>query len=575
MTGALLKVDDLSVYYDKQKEDAAVAHVALHLAKGESLGLIGESGSGKSSLALSIMGMLQKRARVEGEIAFAGTSMNGLSEEAWNRYRWSKIALVFQNSLNVLNPVLTVGEQISECILTHSSLGKRAAREKTEGLLEMVGLEASWAEAFPHQLSGGMRQKALIAMALSCDPELLLVDEPTMALDAVAKQEVVRLLIRLQEEKGISMLVISHEFEIIQKTTTRTMVMYGGAIMEEGPTEEILKEPLHPYTRGLIYASPAVHPFRDMWGIQGEREESGQKRCPFYNRCNQAVDACKSSYPRLQEILSGRKVACLRGGIVTILEGQNLYKSYRTANKVIHACKGCSILVRSGEVVVLIGESGSGKTTLAELALGLLEPDTGEVYFEGKRLPPKGLSSKKRGIQMVFQDPLSATNDQFTVEEAVREPLDITKEGSKEERNQAVHRALQSVQLPRTESFLSRRCYTLSGGQRQRVAIARSLVMEPKLLIADEISAMLDPSTGANILRLLKGLQNAKGFSMLYITHDLALAQKIADKVYVMHKGTIVEKGAATEIFTKPKNDYTKQLLGYAEGYAEAAISSR
>lgn len=343
--------------------------------------------------------------------------------------------------------------------------------------------------------------------------------------------------------------------------TTRLMVMYAGNIMEEGPTEEILKDSLHPYTRGLIYASPAINPYRDMWGIPGEIERTGENECPFYSRCSQGIKACKTEHPVLLEACAHRKVACIRGGIVTLLQGSNIYKNYQFKGKNIEACSDCSIQVKSGEVAALIGESGSGKTTLAEILAGALQANRGEVFFEGRRVAGNSETSRKAGIQMVFQDPLSAINEQFSIEEAVREPLDIIKAGSKDQRLDAVRSALKSVQLPSAADFLSRRCYTLSGGQRQRVALARSLVMKPKLLIADEISAMLDPSTGANILRLLKGLQNPEGFAMLYITHDLALAQKIADKIYVMRQGVIIEQGALGDVFLSPKEEYTKTLL--------------
>lgn len=561
MNQVTLTVRNLSVCYEQISNIFAVHNVSFDLKGGERVGVIGESGSGKSSLALALMGLLQNQAVVQGEILYDGLPLNQLTEQEWNEYRWDKIALVFQNSLDIFNPVLTIGEQIVECIKRHSPLSPKAALEKTEDLLEMVGLDKSWRRAYPHQLSGGMRQKTLIAMALSCDPAILLVDEPTMALDAVAKNEIVRLLQRLQAEKGFALLVISHELPVIKSLTTRLMVMYAGNIMEAGPTGDILQDALHPYTRGLVYASPAINPYRDMWGIPGEIERSSENQCPFYSRCKQSIEACQREHPLLADARPRRQVACIRGGIVTLLQGTNLHKKYPAKGKSIQACSACSLQVRSGEVVALIGESGSGKTTLAEILAGALPPDQGEVFFEGRRVKGNSETSRKGGLQMVFQDPLSTINEQFTIAEAVREPLDIIKEGGKEQRLNVVRSALKRVQLPSGDDFLARRCYTLSGGQRQRIALARSLVMKPKLLIADEISAMLDPSTGANILRLLKGLQNTEGFAMLYITHDLSLAQKIADKIYVMHRGIIIEEGALGEVFLNPQADYTKTLL--------------
>lgn len=550
----------MTVRYSGSVADA-VRGVDLTLRPGECAGVIGESGSGKSSLALASLGLLRKRAGVEGSVLFKGVELNGLSESAMERYRWSRIAIVFQNGLDVLNPVIAVGEQIAECIRRHSGEGKAAAAEKTRRLLEMVGLRASWSEAYPHQLSGGMRQKALVAMALSCDPEVLLVDEPTMALDAVSKREIVELLLRLRAERGFAMLVISHELPVISAMTSRVMVMYSGSVLEEGPTEELLKDPLHPYTRGLISSSPSVNPYRDMWGIPGEVVVAGEKQCPFFNRCTQRVDRCAGELPALKTVRDGRRVACIRDGIVTLLGGSGINKMYGAGERSVAACVDCSLEVRAGEVCALIGESGSGKTTLAEILSGIARPDAGEVLFEGRPVRGNSETSKTGGIQIVFQDPLSATNEHLTIEETVREPLDILREGTKTERLRVAREALKNVQLPSDEAFLKRRCFMLSGGQRQRVAVARALVMRPKLLIADEISAMLDPSTAANMLRLLKGLQNSQGFAMLFVTHDLALAQKIADRVYVMRRGRIVEHGPTEDVLGAPKEEYTKLLM--------------
>lgn len=560
MENPILNIHNLTVRYG-DTDTNAVHNVSLNLGAGESVGLIGESGSGKSSIALAIMGLSHKRACLSGSIRFKGTDLTELSEDELNLYRWKKIAIVFQNSLDILNPVLTVGEQIAECIQKHLCEPKVSAMEKAEHYLEMVGLKVHWAKAYPHQLSGGMRQKVLIAMALSCEPEVLLVDEPTMALDSVSKQEIIELLLKLQEEKGFSMLVISHELPVIAAMTTRVLVMYAGNIMEEGGTEALLKEPLHPYTRGLISSSPAINPYRDMWGIPGEIIITGEEQCPFYSRCKQHIEQCIHEHPALKPVCDGRSVSCIRGGIVTILKGNALSKHYKVKHKKFPACSNCDIEIRSGEVCALIGESGSGKTTMAEVLSGILNPDEGNVIFEGQAVCGNSMTSKIGGIQIVFQDPLSSTNEHMTIEEIVREPLDIIKEGTKSERIFFVKNALKSVQLSYDDSFLKRRAFTLSGGQRQRVAVARALVMRPSLLIADEISAMLDPSTAANLLRLLKGLQNTEGFAMLYITHDLALAQKISDKVYVMRNGKIIEKGSVEDVMQNPKEEYTKLLL--------------
>lgn len=299
----------------------------------------------------------------------------------------------------------------------------------------------------------------------------------------------------------------------------------------------------------MINASPAINPYRDLWGIPGEPCSSGTNRqCSFYNRCNQKIEICKTRIPQLEYISANRKVACNRGGIVTLLRGKGICKSFQLKNKTIKACVNCDIEIHSGEVVVLIGESGSGKTTLASILSGILSKDEGDVLFGEIEIRGNNATCRKNGIQVVFQDPFSATNEHLSIAKVVSEPLDILNIGTKQERLEKAKQALKDVQLPSDDIFIARKCYMLSGGQRQRVALARSLVMEPKLLIADEISSMLDPSTQANILRLLKGLQNEKGFAMLYITHDLDLARKIADRVYVMKEGRIIWHGTGIDV---------------------------
>ena len=565
MEHSIIRVENLSVCYHSEKSRTrAVNKVSFNLDKGSSLGIIGESGSGKTSIALAMMGLLKKAATVEGQVYYEDKDLNSLAEKERNLYRWGKIAIVFQNSLDVLNPVLTVHEQILECLSRHTALTGQTADEKVVQLLELVGLKAGWNTYYPHQLSGGMRQRVLLAMALSCDPEVLIVDEPTTALDAMAKDEIVRLLVKLHREKKFALLVISHEMQIISKLASRVMVMYGGHIVEEGLTKDVLKNPLHTYTRGLVQASPVINPYRDLWGIPGEAAPNSLKGCPFYDRCNQKLLACQTKLPVLEYISLERRVACNRGGITTLLAGRGINKSFVFKGKTIKACDNCDLTIRSGEVVVLIGESGSGKTTLAGILAGVLMADVGEVMFEGETIKGNNATSRKNGLQIVFQDPFTATNEHLSITQVIKEPLDILKLGSKEEKLDKVRQALQDVQLPTDDEFLTKKCHCLSGGQRQRVALARSLVMEPKLLIADEISSMLDPSTQANVLRLLKGLQNAKGFAMLYITHDLALARKIADRVYVMYNGRIIEHGSVVDVFDSPKEGYTSKLVNHS-----------
>ncbi|AOY76224.1 ABC transporter ATP-binding protein [Clostridium formicaceticum] len=560
MEKKLLQVEDLSICY-RQGGIPAVKKVSFSVEQGSTLGIIGESGSGKTTIAMGIMGLLEKNTVIEGKVYYNEIDLHALSEKERNKYRWKNISIVYQNHLDILNPVLNIYEQIAEGLRQHTVFIEKEIEKKIKDLCLMVGLEERWLTHYPHQLSGGMRQKVLIVMALCCDPDLLIVDEPTTALDAAAREEIIDLLYKLQKQKKITMIVISHDMYVMKRLSHKALVMYSGKVLEEGLTKDILENPMHTYTRGLLNASLDINPYQDLWGIPGEDVNDKIEGCVFYHRCIQKSDSCQFTSPILEYTSLERKVACNRGGIITLLEGKNISKTYVYKKQVTAACKSCHIKIRSGEIVTLIGQSGSGKTTLASILSGLLKGDTGEIYFEGKAVKGNNFTKITNGVQMVFQDPFSATNESFTIEEIVREPLDILKLGKKEERKAKVKKALEEVQLPTSEEFLQRQCSTLSGGQRQRLAIARSLIMEPKLLIADEISSMLDPSTKANVLRLLKGLQNTKGFAMLYITHDLMLARKIADEVYIMWQGEIIEKGNALKVFHQPESSYGKMLI--------------
>ncbi|MCG1012346.1 ABC transporter ATP-binding protein [Tepidanaerobacter sp. GT38] len=561
----MLTVENLSVtYYQHNLKVHAVKEISFVLEPGQTLGIIGESGSGKTTLGLAIMGILNPNAKVNGKISYNGVNLRELSSKQLNKYRWKHIAMVFQNGLETLNPLLTVKEQIMECVTRHLDLSIKEANKRVIHLLEQVGLEPFVSDYFPHQLSGGMRQKVLIAMALACEPKILIVDEPTSSLDAISKAEIVRLLAKVQREKRFSMIVISHDFSVISSLTSKMCVMYRGSILEEGLTRDILNNPMHTYTRGLINSSPSINPFQDLWGIPAANSKAGDG-CPFYPRCSQRLDVCKDKKPKLEYVSLERRVACNQGGIVTLLEASGIYKTFIFKGRSIVACNNCHITVRAGEIVALIGQSGSGKTTLASILSGYLKPDKGIIKFLGQKVSSHELTCRPKGLQMIFQDPFSSINEGFTVLQAVTEPLDILKLYSPQERKEKAKKALFAVELPVDENFLQRRCFTLSGGQRQRVSIARSLILEPRLLIADEISSMLDPSTQANILRLLKGLQNSFGFAMIYITHDLNLARKIADKLYIMHQGEIIEQGPAGEVFKNPSSEYAKQLINSAD----------
>lgn len=601
----------------------AVDSVSFFLEKGERLGIVGESGSGKTTLGLAIMGLLgrsggQRRnyffdghsATVEGKILFKNESLLTLSDSRLNTLRWRTIAMVFQNSLEVLNPVLTIGAQIKEPLQRHAGLTSGEADTKAQSLLESVGLNKKWLSAYPHELSGGMRQRVLIAMAISCDPELLIVDEPTTSLDPQSSREILDLLDAYLHRTGAAMIMISHNMTAIRKMTGRMMTLYSGCVVEEGETEAVFAAPLHGYTRGLLTASPDHFVYRDLWGIPGEPPQNrALQGCPFYPRCTQRMAKCETQRPHLEIVANvdkancngqksdsdrgiSRRVACHKGGIEIVLTARNIHKTYGLNGKAVPALKGVDLEIRSGEVVALVGHSGSGKSTLAQILVHAVTPDRGQVTFMGEPVKNGRCTSRMDGLQIVFQDAVSAINGRMRVKEVVLEPLKIMgwhdkmDPNGKKEPNQKKdsngkkdssqgelvdrandfdtksakaynsdslesrrHRlaldALKQVHLPVTDDFLNRHSHHLSGGQRQRLAIARALITRPRLVVADEITAMLDPSTRANLLRELKGIQIRSGFSMLFITHDLFLARKVADRVYEMQEGVMTERSCS------------------------------
>jgi len=562
---ALLAVNDLKCHYHMDGHTIlAVDGVSFSMEPGEILGIVGESGSGKTTIALSIMRMLGHSASVSGTVSFDGIDLSTLTVADMNRLRWKEIAMVFQNSLEALNPVMTIGDQVIEPMLRHSTVPQNEVRARCADLFLMVGLDVSWMDTYPHQLSGGMRQRAMLAMALACNPRLIVLDEVTSALDAFTRKEIRELLFTLQKTHGYSMVLISHDITFVSSLASRLIVLYAGRIVESGPTHEIINDPRHPYTRGLIHATPDIFLYKDLWGIPGDSPTGeGHTGCPFNLRCTQPIDICRNTSPQLQPCGNGREIACHRGGIATLLKAEGLRFRYSLPDKkTLQAVDGVGMEVHEGEVLAVVGQTGSGKSTLAHILAGVLIPESGNVMFMNGSVHGGNQGHHVRGVQIVFQDPFSSTSSRFTVLDAVKEPLDINRIGDVEERLHMVKEALNLVRIPSTDKFLGKYCGELSGGQRQRVALARAMIMKPKLLIADEITSALDVSTAANVLRLLKGLQNRRGFAMIYISHDLSMTLKIADRIAVMHAGKIVETGNAHDVMLSPQNEYTQRLVG-------------
>jgi len=544
----LLEIRELRVSYGG---DVILNGIDLELGPGETLAIVGESGTGKTTLGLSIMRLVE--GTVQGTIRFNGKNLLSLTDSDMQPIRWSQIAMAFQNANNVLNPVYTVLYQIMEPMIEHGLRSRKEARDKATELLRYFGLRENRFSAYPHQLSGGEQQRVLLAMAMSNNPELLILDEPLSSLDAASRAEVAELLKETDNHRA--RLVATHDLDTAGKLADRMVVLYGGKIVESGTTRDMLSNPRHPYTRALIRAYPNMTTVKDLQGIKGRmtRPVSG---CPFHPRCTQAIDICSKEIPELLPTSQGREVACHRGGIITLLSTRNLSKSFGS----LKAVDSVNLHIEGGETLALVGQSGSGKTTLAKTIMGLHQPTGGAVYLEDVRVGNRGKDFFRK-VQMIFQNPGESLSHRLSVLEAVMEPLEIHGMETSEERKDKAIRALGEVELPQTEDFLNKYPHHLSGGEMQRVVIARALVLDPALLIADEPTAFLDASVQAKVLKLLLNLQEQRGLSMLYITHDIAAARKVSDRIAVMLDGRIIEEGPSNEIVAAPKQDYTKRLL--------------
>jgi len=546
----LLEIKELRVSYG---QDVVLSGIDLELKAGETLAIVGESGAGKTTLGLSIMRLVE--ARVRGTIRFNGKDLLTLPEKEMQQARWSQIAMAFQNANNVLNPVYTVLNQVMEPMIEHRLNSREEARDRATELLTYFGFPRDRFSAYPHQLSGGEQQRVLLAMALANNPQLLILDEPLSSLDASARAEVGNLI--KETDKNRTRLVATHDLDTAGKLANQTAVLYGGKIVEIGPTQDVLSRPRHPYTKALIRAYPNMTTVKDLQGIKGRlvRPVSG---CPFHPRCTQAIDVCRTRTPQLMWN-QGRHVACHRGGVITLLSTRNITKSFGP----LKAVDSVSLHIEAGETLALVGQTGSGKTTLAKTVMGLHQPSHGAVYLEGVKVDNRGQDFYKR-VQMVFQNPGECLSHRLSVLEAVMEPLDIQGIGTKEDREKKAIQVLGEAELPQSKDFLDKYPHHLSGGEMQRVAIARALVLDPVLLIADEPTAFLDASIKAKILKLLLNLQEQRGLSMLYITHDIAAARKVSDRIAVMLHGKIIEEGASNEIIAAPKQGYTRSLLSAA-----------
>lgn len=571
----LLEVNNLVTEFRTEEETViAVNDASFSLNRGETVGIVGESGSGKSVTALSIMKLIASPPGkiVSGEIILHSetkgiTDLLKLSDKEIRTFRGNEIGMIFQEPMTSLNPVFTCGYQVMEAILVHQKISKKEAKAKTISLFEKVQLPRPeiMFDTYPHQISGGQKQRVMIAMAMSCNPSVLIADEPTTALDVTVQATILKLMKDLQKDNGMGILFISHDLGVIAELADKVVVMYKGKIVEQGTVDELFSNPKHPYTKGLLACRPPLEKRLKVLPTMNDfmKEEDGKML-----EIKQSVDDVLDQYIITKEETDKRHEQLYKQK--PILEVKNL-KTYFPIQKgvfgrikdYVKAVDDVSFDVYPGETLGLVGESGCGKTTLGRTILRLIEPTGGEVLFDGKNLanlPPKEMREMRKHIQIIFQDPYSSLNPRLTIGSAILEPMKVHGLNDNDKmRKEKVMELLAKVNLK--ESFYNRYPHEFSGGQRQRVCIARALALEPKFIICDESVSALDVSIQAQVLNLLNQLRKDFGFTYIFISHDLSVVKFMSDRMIVMNKGKIEEAGDADEIYNNPKTEYTRKLI--------------
>ncbi|MFN7086742.1 MAG: dipeptide ABC transporter ATP-binding protein [Burkholderiales bacterium] len=603
MTRPLLEIEDLHTWIDTGTAIVrAVEGLSLTIEHGETFALLGESGCGKSIAALSVMRLLPDSGQiVGGSIRLDGENLLALTEAAMRGVRGRRIAMIFQEPMLALNPVMTVGAQIAETLKCHTGLEGAALERRVLELLDAVRIPdaARRRHEYAFQLSGGMKQRVMIAMALACDPELLIADEPTTALDVTIQAQVLDLLRDLQRHRRMSVLLITHDLAVVSETAQRVAVMYAGEIVEVADRESFFAQPRHPYSQKLFDSLPQKHKRGAALAVIGgsvpplTQEFSG---CRFVERCDHAWDLCHSTVPAWRDAGGGCGVRCHLYGPaargrqstagVTAIAPVGPERSHGTGRALlavndlkvhfplhkgvlrrvvghVKAVDGVSLSIAAGKTLGLVGESGCGKTTVGKSILKLIEPTAGEIVFDGTDLARLGRSQMRmwrRHAQIIFQDPYSSLNPRLRVAETIEEGMAALEVGeSRDERQARIDALLTETGLAPEAKY--RYPHEFSGGQRQRIAIARALAVEPRLIVCDEPTSALDVSVQAQILNLLKDLQAKKGLAYLFISHNISVIEFLADEVAVMYLGRIVEHGRADEILENPKHPYTRALL--------------
>ncbi|MGW6690254.1 dipeptide ABC transporter ATP-binding protein [Streptomyces sp. NPDC054961] len=585
----LITVEGLRVAFPTPQGPVTAVHdIGFTLAAGECLAIVGESGSGKSVTARSLLGLAGPNATVTAErLELAGTDLRSLSEGEWQGIRGGRVGLVLQDALVSLDPLRRVGHEVAEALRNHRPGPRRKLWGSAVALLEDVGLPEAprRARQYSHQLSGGQRQRALIASALAAEPEVLIADEPTTALDITVQARVLDLL-AARKRAGTAVLLISHDLAVVARLADRVAVVHAGRVVEEGPTGEVLRSPAHPYTRRLLAAVPTGDtrghrlsgPPEPTAGareaVAGPDAHGALEGCHYAPLCPVASDACRAERPAPVDVGPGHTARCLRvdapwkpspavhrapveAGATPVLEVSGLAKAFRTTGRGRHtAVRGVSFVLHEGETLGVVGESGSGKTTVARIAMGLLAPDAGEVLLLGEPWSARREAARREGrrwIQLVQQDPLGSFDPRWTVRHIVGEALPPA--------GRRGHAAELLDLVGLAPALLDRRPLELSGGQRQRVAIARALAPQPKVLVCDEPVSALDVSVQAQILDLFGDLKERLGLSLLFISHDLGVVNHLSDRVLVMRDGEVVESGPIDEVFHRPSHAYTRSLL--------------
>ncbi len=602
-----ISIEGLGVSFQQGKRlIPAVEGISLTLRKGETLALLGESGSGKSMTALSLLGLLPRPAGrlTAGQAWYEGQDVYHIPEEELRKLRGRHIAMIFQEPMTALNPVLTIGEQLREVLQTHFGMTKDAANQRAAALLKEVEIPEpeKRLEAYPHELSGGLRQRVMIAMALAGEPDVLLADEPTTALDVTVQAQIMALLANLQARHGTAILLITHNLALAAQVAQRCAVMYAGELVEEAPTEELFRAPRHPYTQLLLQALPRTDARGgELKTIAGmvPRDWGNLPGCRFASRCPYATEKCHAERPDWQQISPDHGCRCPRTEQFTaqnlavfetapratsavILKTESLRVWFPVRQGLLHrkigdlkAVDGVDLEIHAGETLALVGESGCGKSTVGKALIRLLKPTDGEILLEGKTpfasvQEGKGLNPLRRNVQMIFQDPFSSLDPRLMVGESLDEALVLKHaDESRETRQKRVEALLKQVGLAPEDRL--RYPHQFSGGQRQRIGLARALAAEPRLIVCDECTSALDVSVQAQILNLLKVIQRETGVAYLFITHDLSVVGYLADRVAVMYLGKIVEEAPAQELFANPVHPYTKALLAAAPRLEEDA----